>query len=81
MNAREDQLAMWVIYDHPRDFPRHWVVREWRVGIGELLFSAEHELFDDVEHARAWLQQTMPGLMLVQRAGDDPDPVVFEVYV
>lgn len=27
-----DELDMWVVYDHPRDFPRAWVARRWTVG-------------------------------------------------
>lgn len=30
--AIENQyLSMWVIYDHPKDFPDHFVARQWMI--------------------------------------------------
>jgi hypothetical protein len=28
-------LAMWTIYDHPKDFPEHFVARKWLITGGE----------------------------------------------
>lgn len=74
-------LLQHVIYDHPRDFPDHWVVRTWTILPGELKPSSQAQLFRDIERARAWIVQEYPGVALVQGHGVDPDRVVFEVYV
>jgi hypothetical protein len=34
MDDRADLLSIWVIYDHPKDFPDAWVARQWLVGSG-----------------------------------------------
>ncbi len=73
-------LTMWVIYERPRDYPKHYVVRRQHVAQSEIFKSARRELFDSAEHAREWLLKTCPHLSLAQRAGEDPDPVIFEVY-
>ncbi len=79
-------MLMVVIYDHPRDLPDHWVVRTWEVRApsngagGSLTPHGVALLFNDVERARAYVMQEFPGFVMVQGEGDDPDPVVFEVY-
>lgn len=74
-------LWMIVIYDHPKDYPEHFVVREcWARPRAPLLFSPACRTFADADQARAHVAATYPDAVLVQPAGVDPDPVVFEAY-
>ena len=72
-------LPMYVIYDHPRDFPNHFVVRPHLVGLGEepSFPSPNGFLFDDISSARKFI----PGHMV--RVNRDPkdDPVIVETYI
>lgn len=43
-------LDIWTVYDHPSDYPQHFVVRRW-----ELAHPKEHYLFAALEQAREFL--------------------------
>lgn len=54
MNA----LSMWVIYDHPKDHPHCFVVREHTITAGgKLVVSIFHTEFDSLEDARDEIRQ------------------------
>lgn len=68
----------WVIYDHPKDYPRSFVVREQRVlPNGKLWMSPVCELARDLQEARKKLPT---GLYPLGRQEGD-DPVIAEVWV
>jgi hypothetical protein len=71
---REPTVSMWTVYDRPRDYPDHVVVRRCYVGAGVVMHSAECELFANVEHARESL--ALRGLTCIGREpGDEPQIV------
>jgi hypothetical protein len=78
-----DALRFVTIYDHPSDHPTKWVVRLSYVvtGVLEPMAAPVAYLFDSLDKAREYVHQEWPGLTLVQSPGDDPDPVIWEVYV
>ena len=48
-------LEMFVVYDHPRDYPGHFVVRRWIGGKPTQDFA----IADSLEAARAWVPEGM----------------------
>lgn len=75
----ERGLPMYVIYDHPRDFPEHFVVRPHLVlDKGRPAVPSKNGfLFDDLEAARAFVPRQM---VKVLRHPKD-DPVIVETYI
>ena len=82
-------ISIYAVYDHPKDYPNNWVVREWRSLAGfcknpqsfASVWDGTHPLgakvFATLDEARESLP---PGLALVERNEDD-DPVVFETWI
>jgi hypothetical protein len=71
-------LSQYVIYDHPRDYPEHFVVRRWDVvsGMPEPVPCGEAVLADSLEDAR---NAVPPGFNNIGRFAND-DPVILEVW-
>jgi hypothetical protein len=73
------ELPMYVVYDHPQDFPRSYVVRRFLTASGEPRPDPLPALISgDLELIRQWLRER--GLMVVPRFADD-DPVILEVWL
>lgn len=70
-----ESLPMWVIYDRPRDYPDHVVVRKWLVR--EQAEPTPCTLHDSIEAARAALP---PGLVCLPRDPHD-DPFIVETWL
>jgi hypothetical protein len=72
-------MSMWTIYDHPRDYPAGFVVREWFILRGQTqpVPAASGIGVDTLEEARACVPR---GLMRLPRAPHD-DPAVAETWV
>jgi hypothetical protein len=75
-----EHLYQAVIYEHPSDFPEHYVVRFWRIGARGLETHRAALLAETAEEARAFVLGTFPDMVLVHGPGVDPDPCIFEVY-
>lgn len=73
-----DYLYIWTIYDHPRDMPDYWVVRQWRVGDGGKLQTCL------VVHGYQTLEEAQdsipPGLCWFPRQNED-DPCIVESWL
>lgn len=71
-------LEMYVIYDHPLDYPNHWVTRRW-----EVYRNADPEpteaftLHATLEAARSAVP---PGKHRIQAMSED-DPTIIETWV
>lgn len=66
-----DHLSIWVIYDHPRDFPRDFVVREQRVKPGGAIWlSPIAWCAPTLEEARKKLPNNL--FPMGRQPGDDP---------
>lgn len=77
--AARSMLRHWVIYKHPRDFPRHWVVRTWHLvrDAGEPIHEAVGCLCDSLEEAR----DSVPPWSYNLGRFDADDPAIFEVWI
>lgn len=66
-------LYLWVIYDHPRDYPCQWVARKWNYDkpTDEVLGA------DTLEQLREMLP---PGLFGLRSSVDD-DPCIREIWL
>lgn len=73
----DNLLYMWVVYDHPADYPDHYVVRTWATdGTGNAFADPDVRLADSLEEVRA----CFPEHVRLPRQEDD-DPAIVEVYV
>jgi hypothetical protein len=73
-------LTLWVVYDHPRDFPDHVVVRRQFVMQSSTtpITSADiGGVYDDLDQARADIPH---GHFCIGRFPDD-DPVIVETWI
>jgi hypothetical protein len=71
-------LAMWTIYDHPKDFPDHFVARKWLITAGEAVATAETMSEEDLETLRKYMIAS--GAYCLPRQPDD-GPVVVESWI
>lgn len=70
------EFVVWVIYDHPRDFPQYFVVRPQIVWGGLIRFGVA-TTYETLEQARSALP---PGLYPLGRHESD-DPAIAEVWI
>jgi hypothetical protein len=75
VNPPPDSLVVWTIYDHPADFPAHWVVRCWTTASGD---SEPRPSSVGVPHlSLASARASIPeGLVRIPRSEDDVRCVV-----
>ena len=74
----DDVLAMWTVYDHPRDEPDYWVARLWLVGRHGVLEATKTRFTaTSLEALRAMLPS---GLHRLERDRAD-DPVIVETWL
>lgn len=79
MTNEYPRLAVWVVYDHPRDHPDFYVVRrQWATPEGTVRHDSFCVGFRDLSTARAWLAQQ--GLTRLDRMPAD-DPVILETWI
>lgn len=69
---------MWTVYDHPVDYPAHYVVRRSLVGAGML--TVDREPWAVTESLEAARHALPPGLTRLTRDPDD-DPKIVEVWL
>lgn len=75
---RNRGLRMWTIYDHPTDFPEHWVVRPGRALPNRYVPAPRAWPFDTLEQCHEFLAPFH--LTLLQR-GDPDEPNIAEVWL
>ena len=71
------ELPFWIIYDHPRDYPDHWVMRvQYSTGHG-ILVNPMAALCGSLAEAR---EHVPPGAIQI---GPEPgdDPVIAGVWI
>lgn len=74
---RTNALSMWVIYNHPSDYPNSYVVREWVIEAGHAKPCGRWFVRDTIEECRDALP---PGLVNIGRQPED-EPQIMEVWV
>lgn len=73
----DDGLQMWIIYDHPADYPDGWVVRRRVVKAGSDVPDKDAQYAPTLEEARKLLPQRLTNIG--RQPGDDP--VIAEVWI
>jgi hypothetical protein len=76
--AEEEALSIWVVYDHPTDWPRYFVARR-HVAYGEQAGPTESVILD-VDLARLRRALMVKGLTRLDRMPGD-DPVIMETWL
>ena len=73
-----DELSIWTVYDHPRDYPDSWVARRSAISrtVG-VVITADMFTADTLDELRALLP---PGLYRLPRYPQD-DPKIVEVWL
>lgn len=67
------RLPMFTVYDHPKDYPKHFVVRLWDMD----RWTPQFSLHNTLEEAREAIPADM--VMLVRHPDDDPN--IVEVWL
>lgn len=70
-------LRMYVIYDHPSDYPDRFVARRAFVGAVTVCFEDDVLAADSLDNLRKMLPQ---GLICIPRGVND-DPVIVEAWI
>lgn len=70
-------INIWVIYDHPKDFPNGYAVRRYEVRDGSYGPTQDVQEFQTLEDARTPLRDR--GLFCLLRADAD-DPCIVETW-
>ena len=69
-----DELSIWVVYDHPKDYPEHYVARRWvtsafgAVATDDVLLNSSLERIHEIFDSR--------GLVRMHRYPDDDEKIV-----
>ncbi len=72
-------LSLWTIYDHPSDYPDHYVAREYLVTPDGPVRTDNIMLSADVERLRECFLAEM-GLACLSRSPED-DPTIMEIWL
>ena len=73
--AKQRFPPIWTIYDHPRDYPEHFVVRVF-YGLEK---ESQADTFDTLEDARRFVLQQGGSFNLHRKEEDDP--VIAESWI
>jgi len=73
-----DVLPMWVVYDHPSDYPAHFTARLHEISSGVHLVTDQVLTSATLEPLREQLAQR--GLICITRNEED-DPVIVETWL
>jgi hypothetical protein len=76
MNDKE-ALHIWTVYDHPKDYPDHYVARLSLIGAGVVQPTNAMFTADTLEEIHRLLP---PGMTCLPRQEQD-DPVIVEVWL
>jgi len=74
----DDALTMWTVYDHPRDFPNHFVARCFQIKADAAVATKSVVTADKIETIRSVMQRM--GKVCLQRDPND-DPKIVEVWL
>lgn len=74
---RTVRITLWVIYDHPDEFPDHFVVRRQEISDGGAISFGMAHTFDTLSAARAYVPS---GYSCLPRHPDDA-PSIVETWI
>ena len=75
--APDGPLELFVIYDHPKDYPGHFVVRRWFGTRWATIATDDFALTDTIESARAEVPEGL--VRIPHQTGEDP--VIVETWI
>ena len=70
-------FVMWVIYEHPKDFPEEYVARQWQIYPGTVVPGKTVERDQDLHVLRQRFDDM--GLVCAQPSPGD-DPAILEIW-
>jgi hypothetical protein len=73
----DTELVLWVVYDHPSDYPEDWVARQHVIGIAGSQ-PTDRTMIGSLESIRAALRRS--GFVQIDRSETD-DPVIVESWL
>lgn len=73
-------LSMWVVYEHPKDFPNQFVARRHLIDQGKSIPTTDVFLSEDIYELRTRLRTEYPGLVCLARNPKD-DLVIVETWI
>lgn len=71
--SSSDVMAIWTIFDHPKDYPIGFIARKFTVSNGKAVTTLETRQGGTLEHVRA---QLPPGLFNIGRSSGDDAKIV-----
>lgn len=72
-------MLIWTIYDHPPDFPNHYVAREWRVTFDDEQLTGQALAATRLETVRKDLSEL--GLVMFAPRAEEDHPSVVETWI
>ena len=72
------RMSLWTIYDHPTDFPEHYVAREWIAAHGTVHKTENFIMSKNLDMLRGELQSMHK--YPIERAPTD-DPKIVETWI
>jgi hypothetical protein len=78
VSTSDKELIMWVVYDHPSDYPDQFVARQHIIGIGGQRLTDRMMAASTLENIQAAM--TNLGLVRIDRDMAD-DPVIVESWL
>lgn len=80
MTDARPTLDMWVVYDHPRDYPDEFVARRWFATANEMIGTGELLRAPDLDTLRGIIVTIAPHITRIPRDEVD-DPTIVEVWL
>lgn len=71
-------LSMWVIYDHPKDEPDHFIARRWLMRDGQMVATRETITCQSVAAIRGFLSSS--AFTRINRSASD-DASILEIWL
>lgn len=71
-------LYLYTVYDHPADYPQHFVVRKFAIGPGTVTQTDDVQLYESLP--LVWRAMMDQGLVCLPRSTDD-DPKIVETWM
>ena len=73
----EDTYSMWVIYDHPADYPKYFVARRFEIFPGG--YNATKDLF--LAKTLDGIRRRVPAGLVRYPPNPTDDPIIIEVWI
>lgn len=80
--SHSDKLDFYVIYDHPPDYPSGFVMRRQSLIMPECIIVMADDVYAAYGRTATAVRDAIPSeATQIQWPGDDPDPIIIEVWM